>query len=303
MRQFCTGLEFDYSLRWPSGSQPPVPRFVQLAADEVTDDFARDAATSHRLGWIGTRLHRLLRNWKSDFDINGMLNSYPLHLLSTEQLRQLLAAADAPQHFARALDIGAGSGKVTAQIAPLCGTITTTETSAAMARRLRASGYECWERDLSDGPPTATAPNTEGVFDLVCMLNVIDRSQRPAGLLRAARKLLRSDGGSDDGWLLLATPLPYRPFFYQGADVLAPSTADSLGLPPALKWTPSNDDANGDEWGKHAQLLLERIMPTHGFEPIAFSRLPYISAGDADTPLMALEDLIVLARPIPNHSF
>ena len=104
-----------------------------------------------------------------------MLNAYPLHLLSTEQLRQLLAAADAPQHFARVLDIGAGSGKVstnalyiimclraiymsrcvyesmlsslpvcalqvTAQIAPLCGTITTTETSAAMARRLRASG-------------------------------------------------------------------------------------------------------------------------------------------------------------------
>ena len=78
MRQFCTGLEFDYSLRWPSGSQPPVPRFVQLAADEVTTDFARDAATSHRLGWIGTRLHRLLRNWKSVRHCHQTVVSLPL---------------------------------------------------------------------------------------------------------------------------------------------------------------------------------------------------------------------------------
>ena len=43
------------------------------------------------------------------------------------------------------------------------------------------------------------------------MFNVLDRSPRPACLLRAARALLRPGGH-----LLIASPLPYRPFFFEG---------------------------------------------------------------------------------------
>ena len=69
-----------------------------------------------RNGWRGyNRLHLNM----SDFDINGVLGTYPLHLFSTAQLSALLAAAKAPQRFTTALDVGAGAGNVTKQLAPL----------------------------------------------------------------------------------------------------------------------------------------------------------------------------------------
>jgi hypothetical protein len=69
-----------------------------------------------RNGWrVYNRLHLNM----SDFDINGVLGTYPLHLFSTAQLSALLAAAKAPQRFTTALDVGAGAGNVTKQLAPL----------------------------------------------------------------------------------------------------------------------------------------------------------------------------------------
>ena len=56
-----------------------------------------------------------------------------------------------------------------------------------------------------------------------------------------------------------------------------------------------------EEWGTHAQALLERVLPAHGFRPVAFSRLPYISAGDADADLAFLDDLLVLCRLESNE--
>ena len=44
--------------------------------------------------------------------------------------------------------------------------------------------------------------------------------------------------------------------------------------------------------------LLERVLPQHGFEVVAFSRLPYISTGDADEDLAFLDDVMLLARPV-----
>ena len=56
------------------------------------------------------------------------------------------------------------------------------------------------------------------------MFNVLDRSPRPACLLRAARALLRPGGH-----LLIASPLPYRPFFFEGGRTFAPLADSSLG--------------------------------------------------------------------------
>ena len=234
----------------------------------------------------------------------------------------LLAEAGAPPRFEAALDIGAGVGLVTDQLRPLCGAVTTSETSEQMAKRLREKGYECWEGDvaqtvggseLQPGP----AQDAVGTFDLVTLLNVIDRSPAPAGLLRCAHTLLHSavrtalaavplsaaGGGSaahrlldaERGWFLLATPLPYRPFYYDGARTHAPMASEALDLPRARRWRPHEKD--DEEWGTHAQALLERVLPAHGFRPVAFSRLPYISAGDADADLAFLDDLLVLCRP------
>lgn len=316
---------FRYALRWPSAASCKIP-FVQLERDGATDEFLEKAVSANRLSWLRTRLHRVLRRFRSDFDVNGLLDAYPLHLLSTQQLSVMLAEAGAPPRFEAALDIGAGVGLVTDQLRPLCGTVTTVETSKQMAKRLREKGYECWEGDvaqtvggseLQPGP----AQDAVGTFDLVALLNVIDRSPAPAGLLRCAHRLLhfavrtawllchsRAAGGgsaahrlldAERGWFLLATPLPYRPFYYDGARTHAPLASEALDLPRARRWRP--DEKDDEEWGTHAQALLERVLPAHGFRPVAFSRLPYISAGDADADLAFLDDLLVLCRLESNE--
>jgi 2-polyprenyl-3-methyl-5-hydroxy-6-metoxy-1,4-benzoquinol methylase len=286
---------------------------VRLSRDNATDVFLRRADSTAKMSRTRTRLHRLLRKFFSDFDVNGLLDAYPLHLFSTAQLQQLLRGAGAPPSFEKALDIGAGVGLVTDELRPLCSNVLTTETSRGMARRLRNAGYECWEEDIAEtvggrvqshraGPPRNYAevtqtPRTEheGTFELVSILNVIDRSRQPAGLLRAAHRLL----DPERGWLLLATPLPYRPFYYEGARTYAPVAEESLALPRARQWKPSEaDTAAEEEWALGAERLLNRVLPSQGFQVVAFSRLPYISAGDADDDLAYLDDVMLLARPI-----
>ena len=220
---------FRYALRWPSAASCKIP-FVQLERDGATDEFLEKAVSANRLSWLRTRLHRVLRRFRSDFDVNGLLDAYPLHLLSTQQLSVLLAEAGAPPRFEAALDIGAGVGLVTDQLRPLCGTVTTVETSKQMAKRLREKGYECWEGDvaqtvggseLQPGP----AQDAVGTFDLVALLNVIDRSPAPAGLLRCAHRLLHSAVRT----ALAAVPLTRRWRRQCGA----PAAGRGAGLVPA----------------------------------------------------------------------
>src|SRR5262245_34287948 len=97
--------------------------FVALGPDGATERFLRDAER-RRAGWIATRLHGWLGHFMSDFDINGLLDMYPLHLLSTEQFRRLLCpehaeGTEASPPFGSLLDVGAGAGGVTLALAPL----------------------------------------------------------------------------------------------------------------------------------------------------------------------------------------
>ena len=305
---------FKYELRWPAAAPAPPAAFVRLERDAATDAFLQRAASTAKISWFRTRLHRALRKFRSDFDVNGLLDAYPLHLFSTGQLEQLLRGAGAPSSFAKALDIGAGVGLVTDELRPLCGRVIATETSQGMARRLRSAGYECWEEDLAEsvggrrvqnsGPGAAgdlglvddadrARAEHEGTFELVSILNVIDRSRQPAGLLRAAHRLL----DPERGWLLLATPLPYRPFYYEGARTYAPLAQESLALPRARQWVPAEGNDEDEEWAVGAERLIQRVLPSQGFEVVAFSRIPYISAGDADDDLAYLDDVVLLARP------
>ena len=79
-------LNFRYDLRWPatasarpsgSAASAVIPRasFVQLSRDAPTDDFVERARTTEKMSWVITRLHRFLRKFRSDFDVNGLLNA------------------------------------------------------------------------------------------------------------------------------------------------------------------------------------------------------------------------------------
>lgn len=238
-------------------------RFVPLARDAATDEFLSRAV--HRPHpWWRVQMHRFVRLFMSDFDANGLLDMYPLHVGSSEQWRKLLGS----RRIARLLDVGAGSGNVTRTLAPLADTVVTTELSRHMAERLRRSGFECHELDLAQ----RDVPGAR--FDLVCCLNVLDRTSHPLRLLRRLEAALEPGGR-----LMIALALPYDPFYCDGASTPQPSERLSCSEP---------------DWESAVSSFVAHDLLPLGLSLLAVSRVPYLSFGDSERSLYELDDALVL---------
>ena len=225
-----------------------------------------DRSFERRHGRLLTALHRTLVGHLSDFDVNGMLGMYPMHLLETSQWRTLLGEAAERRH----LDVGAGSGDVTLALAPLSRETLTTEMSWAMAKRLRRRGFVCHQVDI------AAAGVPDPPYDLITCLNVIDRCEKPRTLLEQLRDAL-----ANDGRLVLATPLPLNAFFYDGGLTRPP--AEQLGV-------------DAQTWEGSVTQLVEQVLLPLGLDIETISRAPYLSGGDSQRPLYCLDDAVLVCR-------
>ena len=281
--------------RAASSTLSPLLRKLEVG-DDVYAAGAQQLASflaRNRAGLLKTICHRSLTAFtqKSDFDVNGLLDIYPLHLFTEAQLQALVHRASGRRAplAGRGLDIGSGCGEVTAVVRSVCdGDLVTTETSPVMAAKLREKGFECWCEDVAHTFQERAATAKEG-FRLVSMLNVIDRTPRPATLLKAAWTLL-----DDDGYLLLATPLPFRPFYFTADHANAsPSSSSTRKHAQPLESLGLSKDG---KWEDQAEKLLAQVLPEHRFEPLAFARLPYVSAGDFFKPKTELDDIVLIAR-------
>jgi SAM-dependent methyltransferase len=233
-------------------------RFCELAPDEGLQRYLAEAKR-RRLGRMLTGLQWLLCRLLSDFDANALLRAYPMHLLSTAQWQTLLGGRSG----GRLLDVGAGSGDVTARLAPLFDAVATTEVSRAMAWRLRQRGFDCTGVDVADCG-AAGAP-----YDAVSCLNVLDRCARPQSLLTQLHRAV-----APTGTVLLSVPLPYQPFYYQGPTTPAPS--ESL---------PCDDSC----WEAGATCLVREVLEPLGFHLRRLARAPYLSGGDRRRSMCELD--------------
>lgn len=258
------GLHLRYSASLEKLAALRAP-FVELQVDPGTDAYLLEAR-ARRHGRFKTFLHRLLRGLWSDFDINGLLGTYPMHVLSTAQWETLLGERPG----GKLLDIGAGRGDVSAELAKLFDQTTASETSRPMIRRLKARGFTTIYGDIT------TLPLGDARFDAVSLLNVLDRCDRPLSLLGKARSLLRPSGH-----LLIALVLPYRPFVYDAGSPRSP-----------LERLP----ISRDEFEYAVLEFIENALLPLGLNVTAVSRTPYLSGGDAEKPLYELDNLIVVCR-------
>jgi hypothetical protein len=157
-----------------------------------------------------------------------------------------------------------------------------------MCQRLRDKGFQSWCEDVST---TYHQRIAEGhTFDLVSMLNVIDRTPKPLSLLHAAHSML-----NENGMLLLATPLPCRPFYFTN-DFKSHNNTRSK---QSRYGQPSEAIAGLSKtgmWDEQAECLLRKVLPASGFEPLVFARLPYVSGGDFFKDHTKLDDIVVVAR-------
>lgn len=235
---------------------------IEVGLDAAAEQFI-EAALARPHGRLQTWLHDLGCKIAPDFDVNGLLNMYRVHLLSAEQWDALLPEqARGGVH----LDIGAGNGDLTQQLQARFDRTLVTEASWTMRRRLRRRGFATTPHDLR-----ATKELERAAF--VSCLNVLDRTAYPVTLLqRIAHAAPRVR------WLVVAVPLPLDPFFYRGPFTLDPK--ERLRAPG-----PSWEQAVGQ---LHA--ALEGALPA--FRLRRFTRAPYLSWGDAHNSLYALDDVV-----------
>lgn len=232
--------------------------WVPLVPDAAGYGFAQ-RCEARRHGYVRGALHSFLRHFMSDFDVNGLLNMYPLHLLSVEQWTRLLSVGEG----ATLLDVGAGNGDLTAQLAPLFGRVDATEAASAMRRRLRKRGFS-----VIDLPG-------QGRYDAVSCLHVLDRTAQPISLLRTLSRLV-----APGGQLVVSVPLPLEPFYYEGPYVREP--LESLGV-------------TGKTWELATSQLvavLDELLV--GFKLRHLSKAPYLSGGDRSRAMYALEAAILV---------
>jgi SAM-dependent methyltransferase len=253
----------------PKGPLPkgPLPkevaeRYLVAPHDPETDLWCR---THPPHGALATAAQRILRRFTSDFQANALLGMYSLHLGGTETYRTLLGSDRTKR--GRLLDIGAGTGEVTEKLVPLFSEVRATETSPAMARRVRARGVPCEVADL------ALEKRSLGTFEAVALLNVLDRTSRPQTLLdRALDHLLPG------GTLIVASPLPARPHVDLGGASADPDEA--MG-------------GAGDAFEEALVDLTRVLLVPRGLSILRWTRLPYRSQGDRDAPSYEHDDVLM----------
>ncbi len=219
--------------------------FEPLPADPVIDELMARASGHGPLREVA---RRALRRVVSDFDADGWLGTHRMGLLGERSWEALVGA----HRGGRLLDVGAGSGDVTVHARALFREIVTTETSRPMVRRLRRRGLSPRRLDLA-------RERIEERFDVVSLLNVLDRCDRPRSLLRAARACL-APGGS----LLLSIPLPARPHVDLGTHTVDPD--EPLG-------------GRGETWEEALADLVASTLDPLELVPRRIARAPYVSVG------------------------
>lgn len=236
--------------------------------DEALRFVARSLAAPH--GALRTRLYGLLRRALSDYDAYGLLAMYPMHLWSTAQAHGLLDASGAAAG-GRLLDVGAGSGGVTARTAPGFDEVLVTESSPVLRARLTRRGYRVLPLDVGRQalPPVLAA-------DVVTCLNVLDRTAYPRSMLAHLRDALRPSGR-----LVLSLPLPLRPHVQRAGHTADPEEPLPVGAP-------------GASFEQSLLRVHDELLAPAGLSVRAWCRMPYLCHGDVHAPLHVL-DAAVLA--------
>lgn len=212
--------------------------------------------------------HSLARSALSWFisrtSINGLLGRGSMHVFSGEQFQKLMAVSEFPGPWNSVIDLGAGDGNTTAQIAKLFENVYATDISPPMRwalakRKFTVLDVENWQ--------------TKGLFNVILCLNLLDRCDRPNTLLRQLKSSL-----APGGRLVVALVLPFNPYVEVG----------ERGDHKPVEHCP----VKGSGLEGQIASLIEKVFLPLGLKCRAWSKVPYLCEGDLGQAYYFLNDVI-----------
>lgn len=216
------------------------------------------------------------------------------------------------------VDVGAGDGGATANLAPRFEHTWASEASRAMQLRLRYRGYRVVDfpqcclgttsaskhtlapelrlllsQRVSGGPPLTQAPC------VMSCLNVLDRADEPNRLLQSLLDTLTAvdafvgeqcrvaghNTRPPRALCLLAVVLPWCPFVEGWSGRKDPS--EGLPMDGGLC-------SQGAPFEAAVFTLVQRVLVPMGFRVVRWTRVPYLCEGDHTTEYYALDDAVFL---------
>eukprot|EP00931_Biecheleriopsis_adriatica_P019781 TRINITY_DN13389_c0_g1_i2.p1 TRINITY_DN13389_c0_g1~~TRINITY_DN13389_c0_g1_i2.p1 ORF type:complete len:407 (+),score=56.87 TRINITY_DN13389_c0_g1_i2:34-1254(+) len=275
--------------------------FLQSYKDEATEEFlatCRNEFSTWTGRWataVKSKLSRFLQSvcgW-SRTDVSGALRMADMFVASPTQLRKLLQTASLKGSVRRPLksmlDIGAGNGVVTdifsSALGQAAAQVTAVETSSPLRRALLAKGYQAIS-SLEELPKP-------GKFDVITLLNVLDRCDAPDDLLKAALDRL-----SVDGLLFVATVLPFCDKVHEGK--VGKIGHGRAPRKPLRVLSAGRCKKQNPPFELAASAFAAAAFDRHGLEVIAWTRLPYLCSGDKNKAWYSLTNALFLLRHIPE---
>ncbi|KAH9580081.1 DREV methyltransferase [Trypanosoma melophagium] len=284
-----------------------VSKYVPMSMDNGTEIWLK---SSSNVSVTKILLADLLCSVCSRTTANGIVGRGGMFVLSTQQAMRLLlgnkssnnnnnnnkqndeyinnnhnSTTDNPNQnnnhqplFDSLLDIGAGDGGVTARLQPLFRHVCVTECSSPMRWRLWWRGYEL----LPENNPFQHPDGTRRYYDVISCLNVLDRADKPLGLLQAMRDALKPNG-----ILLLAVVLPWCPFVEYKNEQRPPSEK----LPME-----GGECCRGASFEDSLQRLVDNVLIPNGFELERWSRVPYLCEGNLRVEYAVLSDAVLVLK-------
>ena len=234
-----------------------VPKFVELAVDQKTLDFldgpkAEAAAAKAAAEHVGDG------GPMTNTDRIAILDTHMMHVMSSEQAQAMFGAE---RLGGKLLDLGAGVGAVTEELAVMFDDVLTTEVSENMAMRLRERGFDCMHTRGTGDLVEELREHCGGTIPelrAISLLNVLDRCPEPHTMLECIHRMM-IPGHTQ---LLIALVLPFGPFVETPNGRVAPT--ERLPISPNCCWETA------------VASLAANVLAPMGFEIERVGRVPYL---------------------------
>merc|ERR1712037_11334 len=262
----------------PIGDHQIKKTFITLSKDEATEDFikwSKERTEQFFLQLFYDVTAPFMKIFTTKTTTNAILGRGEMFVVSKEQLMKMLpdVYAENPDHkFKNWIDLGAGDGGALIRGPSLMTEkMSTTEICPVMRKRLEWRGFTVEDTDNWD--------QTETKWDVISMLNLLDRAAYPDMFLDKAYDAL-----APDGILIIAIVLPYRPYVERGGTIANKPYADvHKFISPSRKYVDQVD-------------RFIKAVEKKGFKHTTWSSVPYLCEGDRTIGYYSLKDTIIVFR-------